>query len=109
MPCGVCGVEHPHLVVCPYVLETEQREEYEWHGLKPIIRVRVVRTVYAPRAELMAAILDAEDDRAATPDGTGPALSEGGPDPALGGSADSQGHEPHSPSTEQPGLALDRS
>ena len=110
MPCGVCGVEHPHLTICPYVLETEQREQYEWRGDDRRILVRVVRTRYAPRAELIEAILSATDgaERTAS-DGAGAALPGGDGDTAIGWGPDSKGHEPYSPGAEQSGLAVDRS
>ncbi len=58
--CGVCGLIHPFLVVCPFVEEREVRYEYALDGNgRRRTRFRVERTKYFPRPELFKAIEEA--------------------------------------------------
>lgn len=53
--CGVCGVAHPHLDVCPFVAETEVSIDAKSGR-------RVVRTRYFERPQLFDALVEASTD-----------------------------------------------
>lgn len=60
--CGVCGLLHPLVTVCPYIQEQEIREEYVSDGRRRRLQARIVRTRYFPRPEIAAASLASPDD-----------------------------------------------
>lgn len=53
--CGVCGLVHPFLRVCPFVEEVEVREETSVTDGRRV-RTRVERTRYFPRPKVFAAL-----------------------------------------------------
>lgn len=63
--CGVCGLIHPFLAVCPLIEEQEVRVDA---NRTAGTRSRIVRTRYFPRPEIFKAIQEAGTDvEAATP------------------------------------------
>ena len=61
--CGVCGLLHPLLTICPYVQEQEIREEYVADGRRRRLLTRTIRTRYFHRPEIAAAsVASLEDD-----------------------------------------------
>ena len=60
--CGVCGLPHPFLEVCPFVAEREVRVEFGIVDGKRRARTRVERTRYFERPELFKALQDAMDE-----------------------------------------------
>ena len=67
--CGVCGLQHPFLTVCPYVQEQEIREEYVGTGRQRRTVARIIRTRYFPRPDIAEALIpsleEAEEPRGA--------------------------------------------
>jgi len=58
--CGVCGLIHPFLVICPFIEEREVRFEYGLDGTgRRRARTRIERTKYFPRPELFKALEEA--------------------------------------------------
>jgi hypothetical protein len=55
--CGVCGLLHPLVTVCPYIQEQEIREEFVPDGQRRRLAARIVRTRYFPRPEIAQASL----------------------------------------------------
>lgn len=55
--CGVCGLIHPFLTVCPFIEEREVRYEFGLDGQgRRRARFRTERTKYFPRPELFKAV-----------------------------------------------------
>lgn len=59
--CGICGLIHPFLTVCPFVKEHEVRYEYapSADGQGRRSRTRIERTRYFPRPEIFKALEEA--------------------------------------------------
>ena len=54
--CGVCGLVHPFLTVCPFIEEREVRYEFTAGQTKRQVRARIERTRYFPRPQLFEAL-----------------------------------------------------
>jgi len=66
--CGICGLPHPFLTVCPFVEEREIRYEFGLDGAgRRRARTRIERTKYFPRPQLFKAIEEATTDSDAAP------------------------------------------
>lgn len=64
--CGVCGLTHPFLTVCPFIAEREVRIEFGIvAGGQRRMRTRIERTSYFPRPELFKALEEATTAAAA--------------------------------------------
>ena len=65
--CGVCGLMHPFLTVCPFVEEREVRHEF---GLgadgRRKVRTRIERTRYFPRPQIFEALQAMTSENEAT-------------------------------------------
>ena len=62
--CGVCGLLHPLVNICPYIAEQEIREEYAQDRGRRRLVARVTRTRYYRRPEIAAASVASLDDEA---------------------------------------------
>lgn len=71
--CPICGLPHHHLQVCPFVAETEVREEYVPDGRRRRLIARIVRTRYYRRDQLFEALVEAQGE----PDGQAEVEAEG--------------------------------
>ena len=54
--CGVCGLTHPFLTVCPFIAEQEVRTEHGMSVTGQRTRIVVSRTRYFERPELFKAV-----------------------------------------------------
>ncbi|HXI96978.1 MAG TPA: hypothetical protein VNG04_12685 [Candidatus Acidoferrum sp.] len=63
--CGVCGLAHPFLTVCPFIEEREIRYDYALDGEgRRRARARTERVRYYPRPEVFEALTEAITPRA---------------------------------------------
>lgn len=54
--CGVCGLVHPFLKVCPFIEEAEVRYEFGLVDGRRKVRSRIERTKYFPRPQVFEAL-----------------------------------------------------
>lgn len=68
-PCGVCGLQHPHLTTCPFIRSEEIREEWAPTGRTRRLVTRTVRREFYARPHLFDAIVAAQEEPDAEDEG----------------------------------------